>query len=166
VRLNAVIQHVETSNAVHFGELGVLGRAGGRNLQGDIAEVIAYDRNLNERDREDVGVYLNEKYALNLRDQMGKYHDSNGDGMSDDVNRLLGLDPYNMDVDGDGVTNADEKLNGTNIFNADTDGDGVPDGSDFDPLNPDRSNALTAVPGDTTPPVITLTQPSGATPLP
>jgi len=54
---------------------------------------------------------------------------------------------------------------GTSPFNPDTDGDGVVDGQDAYPLDPTRSQ-IQSDPGDSTPPVITLTEPSGATLIP
>lgn len=40
------------------------------------------------------------------------------------------------DTDGDGLSDAEEAVLGTNPNNADTDGDGVPDGEDLGPLDP------------------------------
>ncbi len=91
--------------------------------------------------------------------------DTNGDGIDDGAEVALGLSPTNMDMDGDGVPNATEIANGTNPFKADTDGDGVNDGIDCAPLDPTRSQC-TVNPNDHTPPVITLTEPAGATQLP
>ena len=59
--------------------------------------------------------------------------DADGDGMSDDYERLFGLDPNNPldaadDPDNDGLTNLQESRLGTNPHLADTDGDGLPDG--------------------------------------
>jgi hypothetical protein len=167
VRLNSALQSAETTNTVVFGTSGALGRNAYYDyLQGDIAEIIAYDRVLSDRQREDVSVYLNEKYGLNLRDRFGAYRDFNGDGLTDDVDRALGFDPYNLDLDGDGIANAVERTNGTSPFKADTDGDGVADNLDPYPLDPTRPGLPPAVPGDVTPPTITLTRPANATPLP
>jgi hypothetical protein len=88
--------------------------------------------------------------------------DTNGDGIPDGAEVALGLDPKNMDMDGDGVPNAVERAQGTDPFKADTDGDGVPDGVDCFPLDPTRWQCPPPNPGDTTPPVITLTEPVGA----
>ena len=76
--------------------------------------------------------------------------DSDGDGLSDRVESVLGTDPNNPDTDGDGLTDKEE-IDGktedgktfppTNPRNPDTDGDGVSDGDEVDagtdPLNPD-----------------------------
>ena len=59
--------------------------------------------------------------------------DSDGDGLTDDEETLLGTDPNNPDSDGDDINDADEVVNGTNPNNADSDGDGVLDGDDVAP---------------------------------
>ena len=92
--------------------------------------------------------------------------DSNGNGIDDKTEYYAGLDLLDLDSDGDGISNADELEAGTNPFLADTDGDGVPDDEDAFPLDPTRSTAPTPDPGDTTSPSITLTAPTGATLLP
>jgi hypothetical protein len=91
---------------------------------------------------------------------------SNGSGVNDGVLAAGGIPPNNLDSDGDGVPDWLEILNGTDPFNADTDGDGVPDGADYFPLDPTRWLKPSAIPGDTTPPTITLTEPTNATLVP
>lgn len=54
--------------------------------------------------------------------------DTDGDGLADFQEELLGTNPNNADTDGDGVSDGEELLLGTNPNNADTDGDGIPDG--------------------------------------
>jgi len=88
--------------------------------------------------------------------------DTNGDGLSDGAAVASGRSPTNPDMDGDGVLNAAEILNGTDPFNADSDGDTVNDGADCFPLDATRSTCPAPTPGDTTPPVITLTEPTNA----
>jgi alpha-tubulin suppressor-like RCC1 family protein len=91
--------------------------------------------------------------------------DSNDDGIADGVAVSLGLSCGSLDADGDGLLDSEEEAAGTSATAADTDGDGVVDGLDCAPLDPTRSTC-SAVPGDTTPPVITLLEPPDATPLP
>jgi hypothetical protein len=66
-------------------------------------------------------------------------------------------------MDGDGLSNAAEVQKGTDPFRADTDGDGTNDLADCFPLDPTRWQCPPPVGGDTTPPVITLQQPTNAT---
>ena len=91
--------------------------------------------------------------------------DSNGNGLSDLVDVRRGSQSGNPDDDGDGVPNAIEAVNGTDPFLADTDGDGVADGVDDYALDATRSQKPAPNPSDTTPPVITLTQPTNARPV-
>ncbi len=166
-RFNAGVMKNLTTNTVAWSGTLNIGIFGGASyFNGDVAEIIVYDRVLSSAERENVGYYLNQKYALGSDTLFGYYRDSNGDGLTDNLNRSLGQNPYNMDIDGDGVPNYLELLRGTDPFNPDTDGDGVNDGADYYPLDPTRSQAPSSVPGDTTPPVITLTKPTNATLLP
>lgn len=93
--------------------------------------------------------------------------DTNGNGVDDGIEAANGAsDGGNPDTDGDGVANWVEIAKGTDPFLADSDGDGVNDGADYYPLDPTRWLAPTPTPGDVTPPVITLTYPTGARPVP
>jgi alpha-tubulin suppressor-like RCC1 family protein len=92
--------------------------------------------------------------------------DSNGNGLTDLVELDLADSGANADQDGDGISNAAELLAGTDPFLADTDGDGYNDSVDAFPLDPTRHDPLTPTQGDTTPPVITLIEPTNAVPLP
>ena len=61
--------------------------------------------------------------------------DSDGDGIPDDAEVGLGLDPHNAvdaqeDFDRDGLTNIQEYQSGTDIRKADTDSDGLTDGQE------------------------------------
>jgi hypothetical protein len=88
--------------------------------------------------------------------------DSNGDGINDLVAVRSGVSATNPDVDGDGVANAVERANGTDPLRGDTDADGVADGADCFPLDPSRTTCPAPIPGDVTPPAITLAEPTGA----
>lgn len=69
--------------------------------------------------------------------------DSDGDGLPDWLELLIGTDPYNPDSDGDGLTDGEEFwIYFTDPLNPDTDYDGLTDGAEAqvygtDPLNPD-----------------------------
>ena len=53
--------------------------------------------------------------------------DTDGDGLTDVQEAILGTDPLNIDTDGDGLTDGQEVDSGTNPLLADTDGDGLDD---------------------------------------
>ena len=89
--------------------------------------------------------------------------DSNGDGIVDGAASSSGGDPLDTDPDGDGVPSEVERAQGTDPFRADTDGDGHPDGEDLYPLDPTRWEGPPPIPGDTTAPLVTLTEPTNAT---
>lgn len=71
--------------------------------------------------------------------------DTDGDGLSDYQEAILGTDPRNPDTDGDGIRDGDEVfIYGTDPRKWDTDGDLLPDGDEIfrygtDPTNPDTS---------------------------
>jgi len=88
--------------------------------------------------------------------------DTNGDGISDGAAVNAGMSATNLDMDADGLSNALELQQGTDPFRADTDGDGTADAADCFPLDPTRWQCPPAVPGDTSPPVITLSEPTNA----
>src|SRR5262249_26092486 len=75
--------------------------------------------------------------------------DSDSDGIPDDIEASLGLDPHNPvdaqeDFDRDGLTNLKEFQLGTGLRVFDTDGDGIGDGlevqSGSNPLDPNSFN--------------------------
>jgi alpha-tubulin suppressor-like RCC1 family protein len=92
--------------------------------------------------------------------------DTNGDGLLDGAAAASGKSLLNVDMDADGVTNLIERSRGTDPFRVDSDGDTYSDGVDAFPLDPSRWNPPAPIPGDTTPPVITLTYPTTAVPVP
>jgi len=67
--------------------------------------------------------------------------DSDGDGLSDAKEVLLGTNPLNADSDSDGLSDGNEVSLGTSPLNSDSDADGLADGQEVslstDPLNPD-----------------------------
>lgn len=58
--------------------------------------------------------------------------DTDGDGIGDDEENDLGLDPNNPDTDGDGINDGDELDGGTDPTSDDTDGDGISDKDEID----------------------------------
>jgi hypothetical protein len=77
----------------------------------------------------------------------GPSPDTDGDGLTDFEEELLGTDPQMYDTDGDALSDAQELELGTDPLREDTDGDGVLDGEESpgdtdgdglrDPLDPD-----------------------------
>src|SRR5262249_11654589 len=113
--------------------------------------------------------------------------DPDQDGLTTWEEYLIGTDPLNPNTNGDGIPECSERPNsarldpdpdhdgvpswvervwGTDPFRADTDGDGVNDGVDCFPLDPTRWQCPVGDPNDHTPPVITLTEPTNAVPIP
>jgi len=79
------------------------------------------------------------------------------------INRSVGVNPlYPTDSDGDGLSDDVEAVLGTSPLLADSDGDGVPDGIDEFPLDPTRYALAPVDPNDTTPPEVTLDSPTNA----
>jgi len=184
-RLNGNVIGTSSVGEVGFAPAFNIGDGGGpygnlhSHFAGDVAEVIIYNRELSQTERDAVNAYLSAKYGMHDTDGDGlpdwkereigtdPYNpDTNGDGIPDGIEYAMGLDPKNMDMDGDGLTNAQELAMGTNPFLADTDGDGVPDNLDAYPLDPTRWQAPGPDPNDHTPPVITLIEPADAVLLP
>jgi alpha-tubulin suppressor-like RCC1 family protein len=169
VWFNGVSTYETKTNVVAFGTGSIVlgaNHSGSFGYDGDIAEVIIYDKKLTQAEREIVGYYLAKKYNFAPLINFGFYRDTNFDGLTDVVNARLGQDPYGADTDGDGISNLAEVRTGTDPLIADTDGDGVGDAADAFPLDSTRTTAPTGTPGDTTAPIITLLKPIGATPIP
>lgn len=108
-------------------------------------------------DRDGLGTADEYRYGTNPLDP-----DTNDDGLFDGASIASGISPTSSDVDGDGVTNATERAQGTDPFQRDTDGDGVNDNLDCFPLDATRSSCPVPLPGDVTPPNITLREPVSA----
>lgn len=68
--------------------------------------------------------------------------DTDGDGVSDDIEQRIGINPTSMDSDNDGLRDDRELVLGSNPFIADTDCDGISDLREVllgsDPVIPDR----------------------------
>jgi len=92
--------------------------------------------------------------------------DSDDNGLSDGIEASDPDATATPDSDGDGVPNVLEVEAGTDPFEVDTDGDGYHDKVDAFPLDPTRHDPPAPGSGDTTPPVITLTEPTNAVPRP
>lgn len=98
--------------------------------------------------------------------------DTNDDGITDGAAIHMGISATNPDMDGDGLTNGQERHQyHTDPFRADTDGDSCLDNPNH-PTRPDRFPLDPALPVDrvncslsdpnSTPPIITLTEPLSA----
>ena len=156
------------------------GSSPGNFWQGDIAEVLIYDRALTWTERLYVEHYLGVKYRLDpwihgedgdsdgITDEEepnrgcdAHLADTNGDGIYDGAAIAAGLSCSDPDMDQDGVANTVELAQGTNPFDPDTDGDGVGDGADCAPVDASKACPV-PVPGDATPPAIDLVEPTNA----
>ena len=79
------------------------------------------------------------------------------------INRSVGVNPlYPTDSDSDGLSDDVEAVLGTSPVLADSDGDGTSDGADEFPLDPSRNSMDEPDPNDTTPPTVTLDSPANA----
>jgi hypothetical protein len=145
-RVNGVVQYTTGSNTVSFTSAPVIGSSGSAfngTFQGDIAEIIIYDRALSTIERDRVQWYLAAKYLI---------------------------PGYDLDVDG--LTNGEEAAWGTDPFNWDTNGDGISDGLSVQlGINPLGSGYPWPLPPGSPPPGtiplgFTLTDPPNAVLLP
>lgn len=70
--------------------------------------------------------------AIPPQPQVASGVDSDGDGLTDELEAQYGSDPLNPDYDGDGIGDGDEVfIYGTDPVNNDTDGDGLLDGEEI-----------------------------------
>jgi alpha-tubulin suppressor-like RCC1 family protein len=142
---------------------GTLGSGGGANdarlIPQPVAGISASDQSWPEGDADNDGLTTAEELSLGTDPFTS---DTNGDGISDYAAVRAGISATSPDVDGDGVSNVTERQRGMNPLSADTDGDGVADGIDCFPLDPARAACPSPVPGDVTPPDITLIEPTSA----
>ncbi|MCP5527885.1 MAG: PPC domain-containing protein [Verrucomicrobiales bacterium] len=80
-------------------------------------------------------------YNLHLEFQ---HLDSDGDGLTDAEEALLGTDPFDPDTDDDGLSDQEETLLGTDPLDPDTDDDGLSDHEEnllgTDPTDPDTDH--------------------------
>ena len=79
-----------------------------------------------------VEVLFNGTDPLDPSDDVEPVVDSDGDGLLDTEEVMLGTDPFDADTDDDGLLDGEEVMGeGTDPLNPDTDGDGVQDGTEL-----------------------------------
>ena len=152
-RLNGVVNYATNGNTYGFSTAPYLGGFPGSYANyfgGDIAELIIYDRALTGPERERVSWYLAAKYMI-------PDYDLVGDGLTTAQRLALGLNPFLADSNGDGISDVlslQLGINplGTGGFNYHT----MPNPNGPPPVDPN----------DHTGPVITVTEPANAVPLP
>ena len=143
-QLNGNIILSDTVNTVAFASVPLLG-GGGTTWSGDIAELIIYDHVLTADERAAVNGYLIRKYALPILPYSLATSDPNGDADGDGLTNAQEVngyhtDPTKKDTDGDGMSDDYEIAMGLNPLlndaSGDLDGDGVPNNEDARPNNP------------------------------
>ena len=146
--------------------LGAVWTGGAWNyFSGDMAEVIVYNRSLNDLERERVRNYLAIKYLL-------PSFDVNGDGLTTAQDQALGLDPLgSADVNGDGVSNGGDVAMGISPTNLYLNGNGYTNAQNIamgiDPFTPYTPPVTPpSDPNDHTAPTIILITPPDAVLLP
>ena len=71
---------------------------------------------------------MTDPFAMTQVPQPSAVTDTDGDGLTDDFEKLLGTDPTKADTDGDGLSDAYEtSVSHTDPLSADTDHDGITD---------------------------------------
>lgn len=108
---------------------------------GQIKSVFSFDLT-HDIDGDGLPDWWERKYALNPNDPADSALDSDGDGLLDSQEYVLGTDPRNPDSDFDGVNDGDEVFGGTDPSSTDTDHDGVIDLLDAYPKDPNRTKDL------------------------
>ncbi|MEZ4319854.1 MAG: hypothetical protein R3F61_20255 [Myxococcota bacterium] len=88
-------------------------------------------------------VDVNGTDPLDPSDDFPVVGDTDGDGLTDDEEALLGTDPLDADTDDDGLSDGAEAAGATDPLLADTDGDGLGDGLE--------SGVAVGIPGGTSP---------------
>ena len=84
------------------------------------------------------------QYGCSSSEPVPSTVDTDGDGLTDDQEIELGLDPNSADFDNDGLTDGEEiNTYNTDPKNADTDGDGLSDGDEVNTYNTDPNNTDT-----------------------
>ncbi len=156
VRLNEQMLAHSASNTPTFGGAPVLGRnSEGYGLKGDIAEVLIFDHVLNGSEHNRISWYLASKYLL-------ANYDLDADGLTNEREAALGTDPFNPDTNGDGISDGISVRLGINPL--------ATGGFNFatppSPTGGGGGSTPPVDPNDHVPPVITLTAPSNALPLP
>lgn len=100
----------------------------------DYDEIFVYSTNPNKADTDDD--LLDDNDELDIAAFGGcpdpLVFDSDGDGIGDGQEHLMGFDPCDADIDNDGLTDGLEISFGTDLFNPDTDGDGLFDGTEVE----------------------------------
>jgi alpha-tubulin suppressor-like RCC1 family protein len=152
-----------TGSAWGIGQGWAAGLASGTTLGADVSGFTTGDQTVLTADHDSDGLPTWRELARGT-DPLSA--DTNGNGLTDLVELDLLAAGAHADEDGDGLASAAELAKGTDPFLADTDGDSYNDAVDAFPLDPTRHDPLTPTPGDVTPPVITLTEPTNAVPLP
>ncbi len=99
---------------------------------------------------------------------VGEVADSDGDGLKDDREKELGIDPNNWDSDSDDLSDGEEILIWhTNPKNSDTDGDTYKDGAEiksgYNPNGSGRLTEMSSISSSTVPVLITIVTSSTST---
>ena len=118
------------------------------DLLGDGEEVLEHSTDPLDADTDDGGRTDGQEVNTDGTDPLDgsdDLDDTDGDGLSDPAEVVLGTDPNNPDTDGDGLNDGEEVEGyGTDPLDADTDDDGLEDGAEAtngtDPLNADTDD--------------------------